>query len=268
MPRARHCGTSRTILKDALPHKRAAKALGRGARGDFLLSGRAIRSYNSDHDFRERTGNSLVSPEFPRLRWAALMWLGVWVPAYWSAWGWKNFLLLCDIAVILTCIGLWRGSSLLLSSQAVSSLVIDLLWCLDFLMRWLFGTHIIGGTAYMWDPKFPVAARALSFFHFWMPGVLLVSLRRVGYDKRGFALQAGIAIMALVASRVLAPELNLNFAYRDPLFGRSWGPAPAHLALTLAGLIGVIYWATHQVLFRLFPAAAKVKPSAVPTIRD
>src|SRR5207237_288632 len=62
---------------------------------------------------------------FPRLRWAALLWLSLWVPAYASVWGLSNFLHLCDVAVILTCAGLWSGSALLLSSQAVSSILID-----------------------------------------------------------------------------------------------------------------------------------------------
>ncbi|MFL5373599.1 MAG: hypothetical protein ACJ78T_06385, partial [Myxococcales bacterium] len=59
---------------------------------------------------------------FPRARWAALLWLLVWMPVYASVWGFANFLHLCDVAVILTCAGLWTGSALLLSSQAVSSL--------------------------------------------------------------------------------------------------------------------------------------------------
>ncbi len=42
------------------------------------------------------------------------MWLAVWLPAYWRVWGWANFLHLCDVTVILTCVGLWFGNSLLL----------------------------------------------------------------------------------------------------------------------------------------------------------
>ena len=35
------------------------------------------------------------------LRWAALVWLLVWIPVYWRTWGPENFLHLCDLAVIL-----------------------------------------------------------------------------------------------------------------------------------------------------------------------
>lgn len=200
----------------------------------------------------------MKEPEFPRLRWAGAAWLAVWVPVYWDAWGWKNFLLLCDIAVILTCIGLWRGNRLLLSSQAVSSLVVDLSWCIDFVTYWVFGLHVVGGTEYMWNPEFSVLARALSSFHVLLPVVLLASLRRLGYDRRGFWLQSAIAAGVLAVSRTFPGELNINFSHRDPIFSRSWGPAPIHLAVTLSTLIGIIYWPTHRLLHRFFSAPKKL----------
>ena len=52
-----------------------------------------------------------------------MAWLLVWGTSYARVWGWANFLHLCDIAVILTFVGLWRGSSLLISMQALSSIV-------------------------------------------------------------------------------------------------------------------------------------------------
>ena len=55
----------------------------------------------------------------------------IWIPAYWHTWGAANFLHLCDIAVILACIGVWTNSALLISSQAVSSLLVDAAWILD-----------------------------------------------------------------------------------------------------------------------------------------
>ena len=46
-------------------------------------------------------------PVFPVMRWLALAWLFIWVPTYWVVWGWPNFLHICDVAVVLACIGLW-----------------------------------------------------------------------------------------------------------------------------------------------------------------
>src|SRR3989442_1630205 len=68
---------------------------------------------------------------FPVLRWFALAWMIVWLPAYARVWGWSSFLHVCDVAVILTCAGLIFDSPLLLSSQAVSSLLGSVGWCGD-----------------------------------------------------------------------------------------------------------------------------------------
>jgi hypothetical protein len=198
----------------------------------------------------------LSAATFPRARWAALGWLAVWLPVYLWKYGWHVFLNLCDIAVILTCVGLWTGSALLLSTQAVSSLVIDLAWNVDLVARAVTGEHLVGGTEYMWDPKWPLWLRALSGFHVLLPPALIGSLRRTGYDRRALAVQAALALVVLVASRLtLGPEFNQNFAWRDPFVGRSWGPAPVHVGLTWAVLLAAVYWPTHAVLARVMPAA-------------
>ena len=109
-------------------------------------------------------------------RWLALLSLVLWFAAYWHAWGPANFLHLCDIAVILTCIGLYTNSALLISSQAVSSVLIDLVWTLDVAARLIFGRHLIGGTEYLFDATTPLWARLLSLFHIILPIILLWSL--------------------------------------------------------------------------------------------
>jgi hypothetical protein len=158
--------------------------------------------------------------------------------------------------VVLTCVGLWTGSALLLSSQAISSLVVDVAWAVDLLWRVLTGHHLIGGTEYMWDTRFPLWLRLMSLFHFAWPPLLVFALRRTGYDSRGLALQAVIAAILLVAARLVSvPEENLNFAWRDPFLKRPLGPPPAHLAAILASLVGLVYWPTHLALRRLLPPA-------------
>jgi len=192
---------------------------------------------------------------FPRMRWAALLWLFVWVPAYASVWGVSNFLHLCDVAVILTCAGLWSGSALLLSSQAVSSIVIDLLWDLDVASRLLTGRHLLGGTGYLWDASFPVAVRLLTLFHVVWPVLLVWSLRRVGYDRRGYWLQVALASCLLFAARFTDPRLNINCAFQDPIFHRSFGPGPVHVAVSIVGLAVLVYLPVHLVLARFFGGA-------------
>ena len=194
-----------------------------------------------------------MTPVPTPIRWLALLWLVVWIPAYWRTYGPANFLHLCDIAVVLTCIGLWRNDALLLSSQAVSSIVIDLLWTLDVLWRLVFSKHLIGGTEYLWDPQWPLWVRLLSLFHAGLPFLLLWALHRAGYDRRGLLVQTAIAAVLLVAARFTWPATNINYAFRDPILHRSWGPAPVHVALMLLGLIVIVYLPTHWALAKLFP---------------
>lgn len=189
---------------------------------------------------------------FPVLRSFSLLWMMVWLPAYFHVWGWANLLHLCDVAVILTFVGIWLANPLLLSSQAVSSLAAGVLWTLDVGWRLTTGRFLIGGTDYMWDARFPLWVRLLSTFHIGLPLVLLWTLRKVGYDRRAFGLQSAIAIVLLMVSRFLSTELNMNYAYRDPVFYRAWGPAPAHLAMIFIPLVALIYWPTHLLLGWVF----------------
>jgi len=80
---------------------------------------------------------------FPVLRWVALAWMLVWLPAYVRVWGWANLLHLCDIAVILACAGLWWANPLLISSQTVSLLVAGVLWCADVGWRLAKGRYLV-----------------------------------------------------------------------------------------------------------------------------
>src|ERR1700730_9711600 len=95
------------------------------------------------------------------LRWAALTWLLIWLPAYWHTWGGANFLHLCDIALVLTCIGVLCNSVLLISSQAVSALLVGVAWAFDAGSKLLLGRHLLGGTEYLFDAGYPLWVRLL-----------------------------------------------------------------------------------------------------------
>jgi hypothetical protein len=154
-------------------------------------------------------------------------------------------------------VGLWTGNPLLLSMQAVSSLVVDLAWDLDLAARGLTGRHLIGGTEYMWDPKWPLWLRALSVFHVLLPPVLIAALRRTGFDRRALPGQAALALVVMVVSRLtLGPDENQNFTWRDPFLDRSWGPAAVHVGLTWTLLVLVVFWPTQALLARWLPPAA------------
>ncbi len=201
-----------------------------------------------------------MSHPFPSLRWAALAWLAVWVPTYAVFYGFGNFVHLCDVAVLLTCVGLWRGSALLLSMPALTSVLIDLTWDLDLGWRLVTGRHLLGGTEYMWEPKYPLWVRLLSLFHLVLPVLLLWALRRVGYDRRALFIQSLLGLALIPLARLIGPEANVNFSWRDPFFHRSWGPAPVHVLVIFAGLLGVVYVPTHLLLSRVYGRRASTSP--------
>jgi hypothetical protein len=186
------------------------------------------------------------------VRWAAIVWLAIWFPAYWQAWGPANFLHLCDLAVILTGIGLWTGNRLLLSSQAVSSILVDLVWAIDATWKIIVKHHLIGGTEYLFDARVALWIRLLSLFHVVLPPLLLWVLSRTGYDRRAWSLQSAIALVAYVVCRFTNPATNMNFAFRDPFWHRAWGPGPVHVAASVLFMAFVVYWPTHLLLSHLY----------------
>ncbi len=205
----------------------------------------------------------MTPPVFPVLRWVGVAWLAVYVPSYAFAYGLENFVFLCNLAVFLVVAGLWLESPLLLSSQAVGILIIGAAWTLDLLLRLATGVHWIGGTEYMWDPQWPLLTRLLSLYHVGILVLLLHALRRIGYDPRGLRLQQGIAVAAVAAGRFCAPALNVNHAFSDPIFKRSFEPPVLHVAIIAGSLVLVIYPATAWVLRRLVPLRA-ARPSGSP----
>jgi hypothetical protein len=198
---------------------------------------------------------------FPLLRWLAALWLLVYVPTYAWAYGWANFLFLCNAGVILTAFALIVGNRLLLSSQAVAAPVIAVAWLLDAGWKLATGDFLYGATAYMWDPANAPFARLLSLYHLVWPVLLYLVLRRIGYDRRGWPLQAAIAAIFMLLARLLTPAAaNINFAFVAPFFDRPLGSAAQHLLLSWATLAGAGYGLTHLLCRRLFPAAVAGKP--------
>ncbi len=192
---------------------------------------------------------------FAAARWVALVWVLIWLPLYTWFWGWQNMLHLCDVSVVVACLGLWFRNSLLVSSQALLTPLVGVLWSLDVSWRIATGHHLLGGTEYMWDTHYPLWLRLLSCFHIALPVVLLWALLVLGYDCRALPLQTAITGALLVFSRFLPAQLNMNYAFQDPLLHRAWGPAPLHLAVILAGCIAIFFWPTHLVFVRTFPLA-------------
>ena len=202
---------------------------------------------------------------FPTMRWAAVGWMLFWFPIWWWAWGWDNFLFTCDIAIIMTCAGLWLGNPLLLSAPALSMIIPGVMWTADFFARLTLGFHLTGDTEYMWDDQYLLFVRSVSLFHIFWPVLMVWAVRRVGYDRRALWLQSGIAAVAVVAGRLLGRvDYNVNFAYENPITPTQIGPVPVHLALMALMLITVFYIPTHFALAWLNNDPASRASDALP----
>ncbi len=95
--------------------------------------------------------------------------MAVLLPVYLTQYGPTNFLYFCDQALLLTLVGIWIESPLLISLCAVGILAPQLLWIVDFLGT-AIGLPITGMTAYMFDPTKSLLLRALSGDRAPMPG--------------------------------------------------------------------------------------------------
>ena len=138
------------------------------------------------------------------------------IPVYWIHHGPTNLLWGSDIAIITMLFAVLLHGRLLASVMAVSVLVGEFAWNIDFLGRLLFGIDAVPGpgTAYMWDASQPLWLRLVSLFHVALPVLLLWSLYRFGYDRRALLWGTLFAWVILPVSWFVGgPEKNINWTY-------------------------------------------------------
>ena len=75
--------------------------------------------------------------------------------------------------VLLTLAAVWTENPFWVSMPAVGILLPQAFWMLDFLST-AVGHPLFGMTNYMFDAQTPLFHRGLSFFHFWLP-ILIVA---------------------------------------------------------------------------------------------
>jgi len=196
--------------------------------------------------------------------------LAVLIPVYWANYGPTNFLYFCDVALLLTLVGIWKEDSLLVSLPAVGILIPQALWCVDFLVQ-LCGGKLTGMTGYMFDGNRSVFLRGLSFFHGWLPFLLFYLVRRLGYEKRALlgwtTICIGLCLTAFFTLPAAGAELpdpniprNVNYVFgMDDAKPQELLPPLAYLGAWIAALIGLVFVPTHFLLAKICPPA--VKPS-------
>jgi hypothetical protein len=197
----------------------------------------------------------------------------VLVPVYWRDYGPTNFLYFCDVAVFFTLAAVWTEKGLWASMPAVGILAPQSLWIVDFIGQSV-GLPVAGLTAYMFDEKIPLFTRGLSFFHFWLPILLVWLVWRLRYDRRAFGAWTATAWALMLVGFFLMPPppapsdnpnlpVNINYVYglgsEKP---QDWMPPLVYLGLMLVALPVVIFLPTHWLLARMFgrPDPARQAP--------
>jgi hypothetical protein len=148
-------------------------------------------------------------------------------------------------------LALWLESPLLFSMQALSVLVVQILYTVDLLGRLASGRHLLGGTEYLFDPATPLAVRLASLFHVAMPPLLLCALRRLGYDRRALPLQIAFGWATLALSFLaFGPLEDLNWVWGPYQRPQAWVSPWLWFAACLAGFPLLLWWPSHLALSR------------------
>lgn len=178
------------------------------------------------------------------------------VPIYWRQYGPANFLWFSDIALLLIVPALWLENAVLVSMTALSVLVLELLWNIDFWIRLGTSKSLIGLSAYMFDPKIPLFIRGLSFFHVALPMLLVWLLYHLGYDHRAWLWQSLVALVVLPISYLATdPRENINWVYGFGEKPQTVLPAPLFVGLLMLGFLLIIYLPVHVLLGKIFGSA-------------
>ena len=153
------------------------------------------------------------------LKIAYTAFLAVMVPFYWVNYGPSNFLWFCDVALAVTLVAIWKESAFLTSMQAVAIIFPQTMWVIDFIVRATTGGHVIDMTEYMFDSNNPLFNRALSFFHFWLPFLLVYMVCKLGYDRRAWKWQIGLCWVVLSATYLLITDPQNSAGNVNKIFG-------------------------------------------------
>jgi hypothetical protein len=145
------------------------------------------------------------------LRAGYVLWFVAWASTYWAYFGWQFVLWFCCLASVYALLGCITQRPLWFSLAAVAALGIQLLYTADFVALWVLGRSPTGATAYMLDPARPLALRALSLFHVWMPALIGYAIYKVGYDRRALWIQTLVALCILPLGYLLFdPSVDTN----------------------------------------------------------
>jgi len=204
------------------------------------------------------------------LKFAYTAFMAVFVPVYWHYYGPTNFLYFCDVALIITLVGVWVESPLLISMCAVGILAPQALWVVDFFAN-VAGIQMTGMTDYMFDGGRSLFLRGLSLFHGWLPFFVVFLVWRLGYDRRGFAAWTALTWVLLPICYFFMPPPNPDAGLTPVNINYVWGlsdAAPQGFVSANAWFVGlivlmpaVLFAPAHVLLARTMSMPVPARPA-------
>jgi hypothetical protein len=192
--------------------------------------------------------------------------VAVLAPVYLYYYGPTNFLYFCDIALLLTLVGIWTEDSLLLSMCAVGILAVQAIWIGDFVGH-MVGYPMLGITDYMFESHRSLFLRGLSLFHGWLPLFLIFLVWRVGYNPCAFSAWTALSSVVLLICFLFMPPpnpnpglmpVNINYVWGfSDHAPQTWVPAAAWLLGLIFGLPIFAYVPAHLLLSRFMSRETK-----------
>jgi len=190
------------------------------------------------------------------VRIAFTLWMAFWMPVVLATQGPQNFWWLCNLAQFIVLYAIWTSNRLLISSQAGTVVVVGIVWTVDFVVALLIGGSPFGITAYMFNEDLPIALRATSTYHIWLPVLVLWLCCRLGYDARGLWLQCAIGTAAILGSWIFGePVRNLNYTVAPFGLEQVWLPQPVYIPVLCVATAVLVYLPGHWIVKAISPRA-------------
>ncbi len=199
--------------------------------------------------------------------WLKLVYTGfmvVLVPVYGYYYGWTNFLYFCDVALILTLVGIWRENPLLPSMCAVGITIPQMVWVIDFVGT-AIGFPVNGMTTYMFNANSSLFLRGLSLFHGWLPFLLIYLVAQLGYDRRALVYWTVLAwVLILICFFFMPPPnpdagltpVNINYVWGlNDAAAQTWVPAWLWVVGMMVLMPVICFLPVHVLFTRLMPQA-------------
>jgi hypothetical protein len=141
-----------------------------------------------------------------------IVFMAVYLPAYWIGYGPQNFLWLSSVILILCFLATLLESPFLASMAAVGGTISESIWTIDFLITLL--TPLDGFTIYVFDPNTSLILRIIAVFHIFLPPFLIWLVFRLGYHTKAWIAQTALTWALLLFTWFFtSPILNINLVF-------------------------------------------------------